>query len=131
MLASEADTRLTLDALVARAGLDPVSAPSRICPTATPSATSPRPTKGPPRSRSPATCTRSPSSSARPSTPTIAALVGHLGADRVAGEARELDFTPWGGAYNRVPADATAFLHRAERFLLKHEVVVAADQARR
>jgi hypothetical protein len=25
------------------------------------------------------------------------------------GEARKLDFMPWGGAYNRVPADATAF----------------------
>jgi hypothetical protein len=38
-----------------------------------------------------------------------------------------LDFSPWGGAYNRVAPDATAFPHRAERFLLKHDVAVAAD----
>jgi FAD/FMN-containing dehydrogenase len=56
----------------------------------------------------------------------IEALVEHLAADRRPGEARELDFTPWGGAYNRVAPDATAFPHRAERFLLKHDVTVAA-----
>jgi FAD/FMN-containing dehydrogenase len=54
----------------------------------------------------------------------VATLVAHFAADRVAGESRELDFSPWGGAYNRVPEDATAFAHRAERFLLKHAVVV-------
>lgn len=68
---------------------------------------------------------------------TIAALVDHLVRDRVPGQARELDFTPWGGAYNRVREDATAFVHRAELFLLKHAVAVepgapeAAEQAAR
>ena len=37
---------------------------------------------------------------------------------------RELDFMPWGGAYNRVRPDATAFVHRSELFQLKHAVVV-------
>ena len=52
----------------------------------------------------------------------IAALVDHLGARRAPGQARELDFTPWGGAYTRLAPDATAFPHRRERFLLKHAV---------
>jgi FAD/FMN-containing dehydrogenase len=52
-------------------------------------------------------------------------LVGLLAADRRAGESRELDFSPWGGAYNRVAADATAFPHRDARFLLKPGVVLA------
>jgi FAD binding domain/Berberine and berberine like len=55
---------------------------------------------------------------------TIAALVEHLGTGRRPGETRELDFTPWAGAYCRVPADATAFAHRDARFLLKLGVVL-------
>jgi FAD/FMN-containing dehydrogenase len=55
----------------------------------------------------------------------IAELLARLADGRRPREARVLDFTPWAGAYNRVPADATAFAHRAERFLLKQEVVVA------
>jgi FAD/FMN-containing dehydrogenase len=60
-------------------------------------------------------------------TEAIAALLDHLAAARAPGQQRTLDFSPWGGAYNRVPAAATAFAHRAERFLVKHDVVVAAD----
>ncbi len=60
-------------------------------------------------------------------TEAIAALVDHLQKERVAGQSRELDFTPWGGAYNRVPTDATAFVHRDELFLLKQAVVVDTD----
>jgi FAD/FMN-containing dehydrogenase len=56
----------------------------------------------------------------------VAALVEHLVTDRVAGEERELDFSPWAGAYTRVAREATAFPHRTERFLLKHAAVVDA-----
>lgn len=57
----------------------------------------------------------------------IVAVLASFTDRRVQGQARELDFSPWGGAYNRVPADATAFAHRDELFLLKHAVAVAAD----
>ena len=56
----------------------------------------------------------------------IEALVDHFAADRIHGQARELDLTPWGGAYNRVQRHATAFAHRNERFLLKHAVSLGA-----
>lgn len=57
----------------------------------------------------------------------IEALVENFLEGRVAGQSRELDFMPWGGAYNRVPAEATAFAHRDELFLLQHAVVVGPD----
>lgn len=61
----------------------------------------------------------------------VTALVRNLDAGRRPGQARELDFTPWGGAYTRVPVGATAFPHRDARFLLKHTVTVAADASTR
>jgi FAD/FMN-containing dehydrogenase len=54
----------------------------------------------------------------------VAALVEHFFEDTVTGQSRELDLTPWGGAYNRIRPEATAFAHRDERFLLKQAVVV-------
>jgi len=50
------------------------------------------------------------------------------------GERRELDFSPWAGAYNRTPTDATAFPHRNARFLLKQTISTrgeAGDDERR
>jgi FAD/FMN-containing dehydrogenase len=60
---------------------------------------------------------------------TVAALIEHLTNGLALGQSREVDFLPWGGAYNRVPADATAFAHRSERFLVQHLVEVGADAA--
>jgi FAD/FMN-containing dehydrogenase len=57
----------------------------------------------------------------------VAALVENLESGRIPGQSRELDFTPWGGAYNRVPARATAFAHRGEIFALLHMAVVEPD----
>ena len=85
--------------------------------------------------RSPSAYSRSRSSSGDQSQPkVVSALLDAFAVDRPAGESRELDFMPWAGAYNRVPADATAFVHRQERFQLKHAVTVeagASPEARR
>jgi FAD/FMN-containing dehydrogenase len=54
----------------------------------------------------------------------VGGLLAALVEGRTAGESRELDFMPWGGAYNRRPPDATAFVHRDQLFQLKHAVVV-------
>ena len=54
---------------------------------------------------------------------TIADLVTHLRKGLGPGESREITFLPWGGAYNRVPTDATAFAHRDALFLVQHLLV--------
>jgi FAD/FMN-containing dehydrogenase len=55
---------------------------------------------------------------------TLASLLTQLGDPRTRGR-RQLVFTAMGGAYNRVTADAAAFAHRSERFLLEHIAEVA------
>jgi FAD/FMN-containing dehydrogenase len=57
----------------------------------------------------------------------IETLLERLTSDRAEGQFRGLDFSPWGGAYNRIPADATAFVHRDPLFWIKHEAVVPTD----
>ncbi|QYN39776.1 FAD-binding oxidoreductase [Pseudonocardia sp. DSM 110487] len=59
-----------------------------------------------------------------------AALVHSVVADRVPGQAHEVDLIPWGGAYNRVRPDATAFAHRAEAYLLQIGLVTSGDTRR-
>jgi FAD/FMN-containing dehydrogenase len=63
----------------------------------------------------------------------IAALLENFLKDRVGGQSRELDFSPWGGGYNRMRADATAFVHRDDLYWLKHatEVEPGASSAER
>ena len=50
----------------------------------------------------------------------VTGVIAHLIAERRDGQARELDFTPWGGAYNRARQTATAFAHRTPLYLVKH-----------
>jgi FAD/FMN-containing dehydrogenase len=135
MLGSDSETAELLDQFIARAGTDPTSATQRQMPF--------RETKrylvelGDTMGEDPAQQTTRDQASQeghpfskseffqRPlPSEAIAAVVESLAKDRVPGQRRELDFTPWGGAYNRVRADATAFAHRDELFLLKHAVVV-------
>jgi FAD/FMN-containing dehydrogenase len=55
----------------------------------------------------------------------IEALAQHHAAGVSDGLACELDLSPWGGAYSRVTAGATAFAHRDARFLVKLGASVA------
>jgi hypothetical protein len=60
----------------------------------------------------------------------VTELVARLDRGRGPGEVRQLDFSPWAGAYTRVPAAATAFAHRDARFLLKQAVITPAPEHR-
>jgi FAD/FMN-containing dehydrogenase len=125
MLGGESDTADLLDELVSRAGADPLSAVVRH--------TSYRETKRQLAEIGDETAEGHEDGHAfikseyfrRPlPADTVAALLENFARDRPAGQARELDFTPWGGAYNRVRPAATAFVHRDEQFLLKQAVEV-------
>jgi FAD/FMN-containing dehydrogenase len=52
-------------------------------------------------------------------TSTATALLDRI-QERAGGRRRELGFTAMGGAYDEIPAAATAFAHRRQRFLLEH-----------
>jgi FAD/FMN-containing dehydrogenase len=57
----------------------------------------------------------------------VAALLAAFVEGRTAGESRELDFMPWGGAYNRRRPSDTAFVHRDALFQLKQAVALDPD----
>ena len=60
-------------------------------------------------------------------------LLDHLIQERRLGRTRTLSFLPMGGAYSRVPVEASAFAHRSSRFLVEHIAGVppAASRAER
>ena len=58
------------------------------------------------------------------SSASAAGLVEHLARSRRPGEGRTLSLLPLGGAYARVPVEATAFAHRRSRFLVEHIAAV-------
>jgi hypothetical protein len=51
-------------------------------------------------------------------------LVENLVQGLAPSQSREVTFMPWGGAYNRVRADATAFVHREELFVIQHLLLI-------
>jgi FAD/FMN-containing dehydrogenase len=126
MLGTASDTRDLLDELVAQVGADPTSATFEHA--------SYRQTKsylaehGPGDDR-PNGHPYNKSEFFRQPLPAeaVRTLLHNLSDGRRAGQSRELDFTPWAGAYNRVPTGATAFAHRDERFLLLQVAVVEPD----
>jgi FAD/FMN-containing dehydrogenase len=133
MLASKADTSELLEALIGRVDVEPASAQlehgpyrqiKRYLAEHGPADDLPGPTQ--------AAHAYSKSEFFRRFLPTdaITALATHLEEHRTPGHRRTLDFTPWAGAYNRVAHATTAFPHRAERFLLKHDVSIDAAAPR-
>jgi FAD/FMN-containing dehydrogenase len=136
VVGSEADATKLLEELVARAGADPASASQR-----------PMPYREAKRHLNELEAGDDRDEQAAPGQPpqqghlftkseffrrplhveTIAALVENLIRRLAPGQSREVTFLPWGGAYNRVRADATAFVHRDELFLIQHLLVIDPD----
>jgi FAD/FMN-containing dehydrogenase len=128
-LGTEADAAVLLDQLIAEAAAEPTSASRRHMPY--------REAKryldelgaegeqGSPEERPRGHLFTKSEFFRRPLPPeTIAALVQNVLEAARRGQSSEVTFTPWGGAYNRVPTDATAFPHRDELFLVQHLVLI-------
>ncbi len=138
VLGGEADAAELLGELVDRVGMDPVAASRRHLPHRAAkryleglgSVEDRREQSGPEQPRRPDHLyTKSEFFRGPLPGKTVNALVEHLTQALAPGQSREVTFLPWGGAYNRVRADATAFVHRGESFLVQHLVVIGADAA--
>ncbi|MET0521037.1 MAG: FAD-binding oxidoreductase [Jiangellaceae bacterium] len=132
------DAAELLGDLVDRVGVDPVTASRRHLPHRAAkryleglgSVEDPRERSGPERPPQPGHLYTKSEFFRRPLPgDTVNALVEHLTQELVPEQSREVSFLPWGGAYNRVRTDATAFVHRGESFLVQHLVVIGADAA--
>jgi FAD/FMN-containing dehydrogenase len=120
MVGTESDAVAQLDALTVRAGVEPASA--EVLGHATVAAAKHQLAQREGAAGRPY-CTSEYFGRSLPAD-ALAGLVAHLTRDASPGHVRELDFMPLGGAYNRVPAGATGYVHRDDRFLLKYGVVV-------
>jgi FAD/FMN-containing dehydrogenase len=140
LLGTESDATELLDELVARAGSDPIRASAEQMSFsqtrqfwaelgATEDGDGPGPQD--PSAQQPHFVAKSEFFSRPLSSEASVALMENFLQSRAPGESRELDFMPWGGAYNRIRPDATAFVHRDELFQLKHSVVIDAEAATR
>lgn len=130
MMADEDETAEVVEELIARADAEPISSAREYLPSGAAKRYLAEHAPGAEQSGpAPAPFMFSKSDFFRDQLPREAttSLVEHFASDRAPGQARELDFTPWGGAYNRVDPAATAFVHRNERFLLKHAAILDGD----
>jgi hypothetical protein len=135
LMGTESDASHLLDELVARSGSDPTSVSSKQMTFpetrrfwAELGAEEARAGEAPSSvaAQQPYLFTKSEFFKRQLPTEAILALTENFLLGRPAGESRELDFMPWGAAYNRVRPEATAFVHRDELFQLKHAATVDA-----
>ena len=124
ILGSDSDTRELLDRFLARTGAHPTSAFQQHMSREETTRfwadleVTDRDDPGPRSLRSPSPLPQFRFLPAPPATDAIRRVLRNLAEGRLQGQSRELDFSPWGGAYNRVRDDATAFVHRRELFSL-------------
>ena len=133
LMGTESDATDLLDELVARVGSDPISAFNKQMTFtetrrfwANLGAEETRAGEAPPSAepQQPYLFIKSEFFKRQLPTEAITVLLENFSLERASGESRELDFMPWGGAYNRIRPDATAFVHREALFQLKHSVTI-------